>query len=125
MRRSLYGQPSFNRPSRFLSDIPSELTDTLNPTPVTDAATPKSPRPDRLMNWDVNISDSSLSRARQPWTPPFSVGQRVRHAKFGIGVVIACMPLKNDVEVTVAFPGVVGVKKLVQSLAKLEVVDFA
>jgi DNA helicase-2/ATP-dependent DNA helicase PcrA len=125
MRRSLYGQPSFNRSSRFLSDIPSELTDTLNPTSVTDTATPQTPRHDRLMNWDVNISDSSLSRVRQPWTPPFSVGQRVRHAKFGIGVVIACMPLKNDVEVTVAFPGVVGVKKLVQSLAKLEVVDLA
>ena len=39
---------------------------------------------------------------------------------FGVGVVIACSPLRNDAEVTVAFPGVIGVKKLVQSLAKLE-----
>lgn len=62
-------------------------------------------------------------RLRGPeWKPPFEVGQRVRHGKFGIGVVVACNPVTNDAEVTVAFPGVVGVKKLVQGLAKLEVV---
>jgi DNA helicase-2/ATP-dependent DNA helicase PcrA len=52
--------------------------------------------------------------------PIFDVGERVRHQKFGTGVVIACVPLKGDTEVTVAFPGVTGIKKLVQSLAKLE-----
>ncbi|MEJ5170509.1 MAG: hypothetical protein WHU10_05940, partial [Fimbriimonadales bacterium] len=56
------------------------------------------------------------------WTPPFQVGARVKHAKFGIGVVVSCNPLQNDTEVTVVFPGVVGMKKLVQSLAKLEAV---
>jgi len=54
------------------------------------------------------------------WKAPFEVGQRVKHGKFGIGVVVACNPLKEDSEVTVAFPGVIGVKKLVQGLAKLE-----
>ena len=56
------------------------------------------------------------------WRPPFEVGQKVKHGRFGIGVVVACNPLKDDAEVTVAFPGVVGVKKLVQGLAKLEAV---
>jgi DNA helicase II / ATP-dependent DNA helicase PcrA len=37
-------------------------------------------------------------------------------------VVVACNPIRDDVEVTVAFPGVIGVKKLVQKLAKLEAV---
>jgi DNA helicase-2/ATP-dependent DNA helicase PcrA len=46
----------------------------------------------------------------------------VRHGKFGVGIVVSVAPLKNDVEVTVAFPGVTGVKKLVQSLAKLEAI---
>jgi DNA helicase II / ATP-dependent DNA helicase PcrA len=54
------------------------------------------------------------------WKPEFGVGDRVKHVKFGIGVVVACAPLKDDCEVTVAFPGVTGVKKLVQKLAKLE-----
>jgi len=43
--------------------------------------------------------------------------------KFGMGVVVSCNPIKDDVEVTVAFPGVVGVKKLVQKFAKLETVS--
>jgi len=60
--------------------------------------------------------------ARSSWKPPFSVGDRVRHAKFGLGVVISCNPVKDDAEVTVAFPGVTGVKKLLQSFAKLEAV---
>lgn len=124
VRRSLYGQPNFNRPSRFLADIPSELTDTLNPTSPADATRSAAIRSDRLRDWDVNVADSGLARARETWVPPFTVGQRVRHSKFGIGVVIACMPLKNDVEVTVAFPGVVGVKRLVQGLAKLEAVEL-
>jgi DNA helicase-2/ATP-dependent DNA helicase PcrA len=40
-----------------------------------------------------------------------------------MGVVIACNPLKNDAEVTVAFSGATGIKKMVQSFAKLEAVS--
>ena len=60
------------------------------------------------------------SPAADRWKPPFEVGQRVRHTKFGIGVVVACAPVAEDAEVTVAFPGVTGVKKLLQKFAKLE-----
>lgn len=122
-RRALYGQPSFNRPSRFLSDIPEELTRPLEghgsrPYGVRQVTqhrsgsyTVSTPRP-----------TSEQRKLRGPdWRAPFEVGQHVRHSKFGIGVVIACNPLRDDAEVTVAFPGVTGVKKLVQSLAKLEV----
>ena len=121
-RRSLYGQPNFNRRSRFLDDIPPEL---LN-IPGGGAYLPPVPRqvvPDRTGAYRTVDSTPmrEAAKLRGPqWKPPFEVGQRVRHAKFGIGVVVACNPLKEDSEVTVAFPGVVGVKKLVQSLAKLE-----
>ncbi len=62
----------------------------------------------------------STPRPSPSWTPPFNLGDRVNHRTFGIGVVIACNPIKDDAEVTVAFPGVTGVKKLVQKLARLE-----
>jgi DNA helicase-2/ATP-dependent DNA helicase PcrA len=63
------------------------------------------------------------SPPKPKWNAPFNIGQRVRHSKFGEGVVISCSPIKStDAEITVAFPGVVGVKKLVQSLAKLEAI---
>ena len=45
----------------------------------------------------------------------------MRHAKFGDGIVIESKLTGNDEEVTVAFSDE-GIKKLVASLAKLEVI---
>ena len=68
------------------------------------------------------LTEPEPPKPRGPaWKAPFGIGERVRHAKFGEGVVISCSPVKgDDAEVTVAFPGVTGVKKLIQSFAKLE-----
>lgn len=121
-RRALYGQPSFNRPSRFLEDIPHELTRPLVNQPSRYPGV-RQVTQQRSGTYTVSPPPAMVEqkRLRGPeWKSPFEVGQRVRHTKFGIGVVVACNPLKDDAEVTVAFPGVVGVKKLVQSLAKLE-----
>jgi len=119
-RRSLYGTPNFNRRSRFLDDIPSALLDTMGGHSYQPAL--------RTVTQERNGGYSVLEPTPPPpsriqpasWKPPFEVGQRVTHPKFGSGVVVACNPIKDDAEVTVAFPGVVGVKKLVQKLAKLE-----
>jgi len=118
-RRALYGQPNFSPRSRFLNDIPHELTTSLL-EPEGRAAPVRPMRQERSGSY---AAIEERPRLKGPeWKPPFEVGCRVRHGKFGIGVVIACNPLKNDSEVTVAFPGATGVKKLVQSLAKLEAV---
>jgi DNA helicase-2/ATP-dependent DNA helicase PcrA len=123
-RRSIYGTPNFNRRSRFLEDIPPAM---LNEVGGNSFYHPGMRQVKQERSGTYSVSNPAPpppvgeKKLRAPdWKPPFTVGQRVRHAKFGIGVVVACNPLKNDAEVTVAFPGVVGVKKLVQSLAKLE-----
>jgi DNA helicase-2/ATP-dependent DNA helicase PcrA len=131
-RRSLYGTPSFNRRSRFLDDIPEQLLRMIG-TPVGTYGYAGARQPQLQRNGTYTVSnpvpppphmEEAQRKLRGPeWKPPFNVGQTVRHAKFGMGVVVACNPLKGDAEVTVAFPGVVGVKKLVQSLAKLESVS--
>ena len=46
--------------------------------------------------------------------------QKVRHKVFGEGQVVSSKLTRNDEEVTVAFPKQ-GIKKLMASLAKLEV----
>lgn len=121
-RRAVFGTPSFNRPSRFLEDIPPQLLDSLNvggyrPSP---AREPIAHGPGTHRVYIPTPPTPTESARPAGWKPPFSIGQRVRHAKFGIGVVVACNPVRDDAEVTVAFPGVIGVKKLVQKLAKLE-----
>ena len=46
----------------------------------------------------------------------------MRHPAFGEGVVVSSQTLKDDKEVVVAFRGA-GVKKLLQSFARLERVE--
>ena len=50
----------------------------------------------------------------------FTDGQKVRHAVFGEGQVVSSRLTRDDEEVTVAFPEQ-GIKKLMASLAKLDV----
>lgn len=127
-RRAVYGNPNFNPRSRFLDDIPADLLEERGNVGYGDRAVianrsgqyqvsrPAAPAPPNPAG--------GIGRPRAAeWKPPFQVGQKVRHTKFGMGVVVACNPVKDDAEVTVAFPGVIGVKKLVQKLAKLEAVD--
>jgi len=121
-RRALYGQPNFNPRSRFIEDIPGNL---MEPLPGSVAPAPsglRTVRAERTGGYTTVEAAEPFEKAVTQWEPPFRVGQKVTHKKFGIGVVVSCSPLKSDVEVTVAFPGAVGVKKMVQSLAKLEVV---
>ncbi len=122
-RRSLFGQANFNKRSRFLDDLPVEWIDTLDPHGLASVEGLHRVRVDRTGGYAVTESRPPSALRAPSWNPPFSVGQRVKHGKFGVGVVIACSPVSNDAEVTVAFPGVVGVKKLLQSFAKLEVTE--
>lgn len=124
-RRSVFGTPSFNRRSRFLDDIPLELLDMANDNAYANTGISRV-NPQRGGGYAVVSATSEIAgpstKPTPAWKAPFEVGQRVRHAKFGVGVVVACSPVKDDAEVTVAFPGVIGIKKLVQRLAKLEAI---
>jgi DNA helicase-2/ATP-dependent DNA helicase PcrA len=50
----------------------------------------------------------------------FAAGEHVRHERFGEGIVVSCVVTPSDQEVTVAFKGGAGVKKLLLSYAPLE-----
>ena len=44
----------------------------------------------------------------------------MRHHAFGAGIVVSCVPSGLDSEITVAFTGGAGIKRLLQSFAHLE-----
>lgn len=119
-RRSQYGSANFNPRSRFLGDVPTSIVEYM---PGTGSMTRQETVVTRARTGGYAVTrqlDAPEEKPRHSWTPPFNVGQKVTHHKFGIGVVISCSPVKNDAEVTVAFPGATGVKKLLQSFAKLQ-----
>jgi DNA helicase-2/ATP-dependent DNA helicase PcrA len=94
-RRTFRGLSSISEPSRFLADIPLHLIQ--GPGVGREAPVPE-PRPQAT---------------------EFESGDRVRHPKFGEGVVISATVTEDDEEVDVAFVGH-GVKKLLASFARLE-----
>ncbi|HAV10035.1 MAG TPA: AAA family ATPase [Dehalococcoidia bacterium] len=118
-RRNLFGNSGTNPPSRFLEDIPRELI-TLREqgrrvdyqeypdddfTPVTS-----------LYGKLAALSFPSKSVVTIDLTP----GDIVRHATFGDGVVISCIPRTGgDQEIVINFSGT-GTKRLLLSLAPLQ-----
>ena len=63
-----------------------------------------------------------VTRAVIPGERRYRDGDRVRHARFGEGTVVSSKLTRDDEEVTVAFPDPsVGIKRLLASLANLEI----
>ena len=109
-RRSLYGGRMANKPSPYLRDIPPglmKLRQTAARRPSS-SASPAAPPP----------AIESPTQAR-PAGPLFRAGDRVRHPRFGEGIVLQSEIFRGDEEVVVNFSEV-GTKRLSVSLAPLE-----
>ncbi len=114
------------------SSPPPRTPRRLTPSPRPPASRPPS-RPVRRPG-TVATPPPSGRRGRQQTPPPtarrrgdpraavpaFATGDKVRHASFGEGIVTHCEPAGADFQVTVAFKDGNGVKRLLQSFAKLE-----
>ena len=115
-RRHVGGGSMASLPSRFLRDVP---TNAWTPPAGVLKTTLAEPRPTRRAP-ALDAAETALG-APPPEKPPLRPGDHVRHAKFGVGVVVSFLPSGADHEVTVAFDQN-GVKRLLYSLAPLEVV---
>jgi len=133
-RRSFYGQWITSTPSRFLADIPPDLINrpaqpkklvqppenTLVPRNGPRLVAPLSnqgPSEPRRLNSPISSKGSVLSSG--PTERIFLPGQRVRHQRFGEGVVVSSKLVEDDEEVTVDFL-FKGQKRMLANLAKLE-----
>jgi DNA helicase-2/ATP-dependent DNA helicase PcrA len=106
-QRRLYGMDNFSQPSRFIAGVPDEYVEEIRPrVQVT--------RPVRSMN------RSTRSRSTAPGTElGIRLGQRVRHGKFGDGVILNCEGQGAHARVEVNFESA-GTKWLVLSYANLD-----
>ncbi|MDP3064359.1 MAG: UvrD-helicase domain-containing protein [Chloroflexota bacterium] len=109
-RRHLAGAGGPTIASRFLRELPSHIL-----------AAPK-PEPSKANSaWGVWAPAEAPPPAKPQLT--FKAGEKVTHAKFGEGIVVSCAPSGADLEVTVAFKGEAGVKRLLASFAPLQKVE--
>jgi DNA helicase-2/ATP-dependent DNA helicase PcrA len=101
-RRKLYTSVQEQQPSRFLSDIPEECYECIVKRPRADSIIASSRKVPVILN-----------------TSPFATGARVKHPKWGVGVVRDSYGETDDVKVMVNFP-TVGMKRLSLKFANLE-----
>jgi superfamily I DNA/RNA helicase len=86
--RNVFGARNFGAPSRFISEIPAELTDRDQQQPRGLAAVRA-----RATTWARPATDDGPSwEASAQTTPSFRLGEDVNHPKFGEGVVIGLEP---------------------------------
>ncbi|MDP2935863.1 MAG: UvrD-helicase domain-containing protein [Dehalococcoidia bacterium] len=111
-RRTLFGSSSPNPPSRFLRDIPPHLTEARRPGP-------DSPARAVAGRWEPPTTLVGRHRPETKASLALVPGDRVRHARFGEGLVVSTKPSGDDQEIAVAFDGA-GVKRLLLSFAPLE-----
>jgi DNA helicase-2/ATP-dependent DNA helicase PcrA len=110
-QRNLYGQRMRNLTSRFLAEIPPECSDRAAArvaTPLFPAAAPR-------------VNGTIPAPVAQPpgQAENLRAGDRVEHAKWGIGVVQATDTLSDgDTVLTISFPSI-GFKKVIARYAPL------
>lgn len=128
--RLLFGSTSHNAPSRFLGEIPDELTEKTGATSLASGSFEREDRYSHGYGGDDNFSYFSPRRNARPAAAPsaakpkpvpsasFSVGDTVKHKIFGTGVVLSVQPIANDTLLEIAFDKA-GTKKLMANFAKL------
>ena len=105
--RRLHGQDSYNRPSRFLLELPQELIQEVRMSGAIE-------RPYQSGSSSL-FEDDGIGG-------DFRIGQGVLHGKYGEGVIMQMEGAGDRAKVEVNFPGV-GAKWLMVGYANLQAVD--
>jgi DNA helicase-2/ATP-dependent DNA helicase PcrA len=126
--RTLFGNTSYNRPSRFINEIPPGLINEID----NDSNNSKHRRERRedKKSKTSNIIDLKLFRGFKPITLEdltvnktvsnisFNVGDRVKHKKFGVGTVLVVQKVGDDCKLEIQFDDA-GMKRLMAAYANL------
>lgn len=132
-RRTIFGNTNIGTLSRFVREVPKELMklprSLQNRTTFGGSGTSLSAKAVRdeysqvPESWDdARTATRAADRAKGPAAKaeaPLKIGDKAKHAVFGVGVVVSLVGSGEDAQVSIAFPNI-GVKKLALSYARLE-----
>ncbi len=140
-QRMLYGTTNRNMPSRFVKEIPEEITEDKSTkqeygyygfTNRADGYSHGFGKPKTAAKYakSVEIGNAhkassaarSFGQAGNTAAAPkvsYNVGDTVKHKTFGTGVILSCKPMGNDILMEVAFDKA-GTKKMMANFARLE-----
>ncbi len=129
VHRTLYGNTKYNKPSKFLEEIPKELIEYLYAKDTKERTMFAGPSLYTTISRPSKVTFSQMAskptpQIRKPAEQKtkasfeFEVGDRVMHKTFGVGTLISKKPMGNDMLLEVAFD-TAGTKKIMANFAKL------
>lgn len=101
-KRRLYSKVQEQEPSRFINDLPEDICNKM----------------DKSLK-GASLGKSIRKQKASGHAAPYSVGCRVKHTKWGVGVVRDCYGEGDEQKITVNFPDY-GIKRLSLKFANLE-----
>ena len=117
-QRMLFGSTNYNKPSRFVGELPMEFVNEQTERSAVD----DSPRAEKKSSSFKGGFGSGFG-APKPQTPGaaklFAVGDRVSHNIFGEGTVLKATRMSNDTLLEIAFEKV-GTKKIMANFANIK-----
>lgn len=126
--RTIYGEDQYNKPSRFLFEIPQNLIKTIkrqerfsvleNFKQVSEKYSARPQKPASTFNPHSFMPQKTAAAAGGTGTR-FNTGDRVSHSKWGEGMVVSVKDSPDGQEVKVAFAGA-GVRSLLTKYAVLK-----
>ncbi len=115
LNRSTYGFTEPTDPSRFLMDIPDELTEGSAPAGIRISSRQR--KFQEQTTWGKNDASAPIIE------PTYRAGQNVRHPTYGEGMVLNTK-IDDGEEIVDVFFGEMGTnKRLIASFAKLEIIE--
>lgn len=115
--RTIYGNVNYSLPSRFIDEIPENLTTTIEEN---NGLAKEGKR--QLINVIDYTKRSDSSTPQSPSNKgDVKVGARVSHKKWGVGTVVQVKDREGDKEIVIAFDEPTGLKRLLLSIAPIEI----
>lgn len=120
--RMLYGKTQYNRPSRFLEEIPTNLTTDIDPLDPPKLRPQMQPKPTKRRDmaplgsgpWEKNIGSELITKVEED----YRVGEKVEHEAFGRGIIVAIKGEGKSAELAIVFGG--QLKKIMVEYARLK-----
>ena len=113
--RTLYGRTTSNAPSRFIKEIPAHLfegVETKNRVVSSSSSFSRQPQRKAVVKPQI----ASTGGDELGW----KVGDKAEHGKWGVGTVVSVKGQGEGIELDIAFPKPVGIKRLLAKFAPIK-----
>lgn len=126
--RTLFGRRNMNSPSRFIEEIPQELIINENEQIQRERKSVFGSTSSQGITGSRQVSTFQTGVKRPVFTPSgtggeslgWKAGDKAVHKKWGVGTVVSVRGEGENMELDIAFPSPVGIKRLLAKFAPIE-----